>query len=473
MKKPLDRITEAYFGELGEQFADKVRNRIHWVCENAKGESILDVGCSQGITAILLGREGKSIIGIDLLEESIEYANNLLSSEEEITKKYVQFKAANFMEFANENQTFDCIIFGEILEHITDPKRFINMAAKMLNPGGSIIITLPFGINDYFDHKKTYYLSELLKFQSENLVVDELKFFGKWIGAIIKAKDLKQNTLSVDDHLLTRLEDAFFTVEKDLWQTIRDRGQKIKTLQEKVKAAATEKEKYTTDLKKKNQEITNNKEEIRKKDFELEKKDQNLSEKKEELARKDRELTEKIEELVKKDFEIDKKNVEIDKKNEEIDQLVKERLVLSESLTNNSRELEMIEECNKEVENLNWQLTTKENELQKAKTQLTTKENELQKAKTQLAAKVKEMKEIQDREKKLKKYITELEKQATIYKKEKIKVQEDLLESYGKEEKLLKTHSNLMKRYKALSESKLGSLTLSYWRKRRNVFGGK
>ena len=87
MKKPLDRITEAYYNEMGDSFARKVRERIHWVCENAKGEEILDIGCSQGITSILLGREGKKVLGIDLLEESIQYANKSLATEEKATKE--------------------------------------------------------------------------------------------------------------------------------------------------------------------------------------------------------------------------------------------------------------------------------------------------------------------------------------------------------------------------------------------------
>jgi SAM-dependent methyltransferase len=476
MKKPLDRITEAYFGELGETFADKVRNRIHWICENAVGENILDVGCSQGITSILLGREGKNVIGIDLLEESIQYANNLLSTEEEITKKYVQFKTANFIDFAQEKQTFDSIIFGEILEHITDPKRFIKMALNMLNPNGSLIITLPFGINDYFDHKKTYYLNDLLKFQDENIVIEEIKFFGKWIGAIVKRKETSGNKLEINDTLLSRLETAFYEIERTSITSSKNKDKKIKTLEDKIKIATAEKEKFTAksiaDLKGKDQEISTLKEELNTKDIEL-------VNRKAEAAKMNEELGNRQFEIIKKDNEIFTLHEELEKKankilslNEDLykkDQLLKEqseKIAASASVADH----DYAHLKTQELQDRNRHL---EASYKKVKQQLEESRKKLKDVNAKFDSKDKELKKSKANEKKLNSLLMEVKKQATIFKKEKIKVQEDLFESYGKEEKLLKAHRTLMRRYKALSESKLGKFTLLYWGKRRQVFGGK
>jgi SAM-dependent methyltransferase len=491
MKKPLDRITEAYFGELGETFADKVRNRIHWICENAVGENILDVGCSQGITSILLGREGKNVIGIDLLEESIQYANNLLSTEEEITKKYVQFKAANFIDFAQEKQTFDSIIFGEILEHITDPKRFIKMALNMLNPNGSLIITLPFGINDYFDHKKTYYLNDLLKFQDENIVIEEIKFFGKWIGAIVKRKETSGNNLEINDTLLSRLEKAFYDIERTSITSSKNKDKKIKTLEDKVKIATAEKEKLTAksiaDLKGKDQEISTLKEELSTKDVELVnrkveavKMNEDLGIKELEIVRKNNEIFSLNEELYKKENKILTLNEELNKTenkililNEEVykkDQLLKEQ---SDKVAARTSVLDHDFVDMKQNQELQDRIRHLEASYKKVKQQLEESRKMQKDVNAKLDSKDKELKKSKANEKKLNSLLMEVKKQATIFKKEKIKVQEDLLESYTKEEKLLKAHRTLMKRYKALSESKLGKFTLLYWGKRRQVFGGK
>ena len=60
-----DRVAEAYYGLMGQQFMRDTQARIHWICRQIQGKSVLDVGCSQGIVPILLAREGLKAIGID------------------------------------------------------------------------------------------------------------------------------------------------------------------------------------------------------------------------------------------------------------------------------------------------------------------------------------------------------------------------------------------------------------------------
>lgn len=249
MKKPLDRITEAYNSELGEAFAEKVRSRIHWICESATGEDVLDVGASQGITSILLGREGKNVLGIDLLEDSIAYANEKLNNEEVYTQENVVFKHANFMTENFGDNCYDSIILGEVLEHITEPERFIEKAISLLKPHGRIVVTVPFGINDYFDHKKTYYLIDLMKFKNENLQVSHIEFFGKWIGVIYEQNVPTDEQVQLNHTLVERLELEFYKIErnllektksmstqhKELRKTNKDTISETKLLKEKVK----------------------------------------------------------------------------------------------------------------------------------------------------------------------------------------------------------------------------------------------
>ncbi|MGM0853922.1 MAG: hypothetical protein ACQEWI_15145 [Bacillota bacterium] len=52
----------------------------------------------------------------------------------------------------------------------------------------------------------------------------------------------------------------------------------------------------------------------------------------------------------------------------------------------------------------------------------------------------------------------------TKEKKEKLEVMETLKESYEKEERILRSYSKLLSKYESLKSSKLGKLTLSYWK---------
>ena len=74
MAKHDDKIYDAYYSEKNTLFKKKVRERVHWICSNATGEFVLDIGCSQGIAPIILGREGKNVLGIDISENAINDA---------------------------------------------------------------------------------------------------------------------------------------------------------------------------------------------------------------------------------------------------------------------------------------------------------------------------------------------------------------------------------------------------------------
>jgi hypothetical protein len=70
--------------------------------------------------------------------------------------------------------------------------------------------------------------------------------------------------------------------------------------------------------------------------------------------------------------------------------------------------------------------------------------------------------------------IKKLKKQLIAEKKSKIVVQEELLNMYEREERLLNSHGKLLKKYHALSNSRLGKITLAYWESlKRFKRGGK
>ena len=58
-------------------------------------------------------------------------------------------------------------------------------------------------------------------------------------------------------------------------------------------------------------------------------------------------------------------------------------------------------------------------------------------------------------------------------KKEKVKIQEELLKMYIQEENLLNSHQKLQSQFYAISNSKLGKLTYVYWRFLKRFKRGK
>lgn len=214
-----DRVTEAYFGKLGLPFMRETQRRIHWICANVHGKRILDVGCSQGIVAFLLGREGRQIVGIDSDPRSIEEASDHLAAEAEHVQGNVSFVVADYLTHDFGKVRFDTIVLAEVLEHLVLPENFIEKSLSLLNPGGRMVVTVPFGINDFIDHKATFYLLEPYRLLARYCELTEVKLLGKWLGLVGTKRDapLRDKTLtSLDFDMVTRLEDAFHLIEREL-----------------------------------------------------------------------------------------------------------------------------------------------------------------------------------------------------------------------------------------------------------------
>ncbi|MCQ4637212.1 glycosyltransferase [Anaerovorax odorimutans] len=253
--KYFDRISEGYKGELGTEVMEQARKRIDWICAKTKGKTVLDVGCSQGITSILLGRCGKKVIGIDSEISRIQYAEKELKEEPEL-KTNVSFLCDDFLDCKFEKK-FDCIIMGEFLEHVFDPSLFLDKAMSFLEENGRLIVTVPFGINPFPDHKRTYYFAELFYQINERICVNDVCFFGGWIG-FVADKKIQGSDIEINRDLVRKLENSFFYVENKKQLRI----DQLASQHDEIKAKLEEVNQQVEQLKKKVSELDEKKETV-------------------------------------------------------------------------------------------------------------------------------------------------------------------------------------------------------------------
>lgn len=167
-----DHINEAYYDGMGGAFGARTRDRINWMCSQVVGESVLDIGCSQGISTILLAREGLKVTGIDIDQPTIDYAMAERAKEIPSVQERIEFQCVELSSLSAG--TFDTVIMGEVIEHQTSPTRFLARAATFLAPGGRLIVTVPFGLNPWPDHKSTIFPGDLAQGLPEDFILHEL-----------------------------------------------------------------------------------------------------------------------------------------------------------------------------------------------------------------------------------------------------------------------------------------------------------
>jgi SAM-dependent methyltransferase len=97
--------------------------------------TLLDVGCSDGRFAELIQRErrGLAVDGVEPDPETATVADVRLRT----------VYRGLFPEAVPEGQRYDCITFLDCLEHFADPWGSLGAAERHLNPGGTIVASLP------------------------------------------------------------------------------------------------------------------------------------------------------------------------------------------------------------------------------------------------------------------------------------------------------------------------------------------
>lgn len=162
----------------------ETQSRIHWICAQVKGRRILDVGCSQGIVPLLLAREGCQVTGVDTSPQAIEEAKGYLSAEPAHIQQNVTYINSDFLALDTLEVEPDTVVISEVLEHLVRPELFVEKAYDLLKQGGRLVITMPFEVKDFIDHRQTFYRMEPFRLLAERLQIVKVKLLGKWLGIV-------------------------------------------------------------------------------------------------------------------------------------------------------------------------------------------------------------------------------------------------------------------------------------------------
>jgi 2-polyprenyl-6-hydroxyphenyl methylase / 3-demethylubiquinone-9 3-methyltransferase len=103
-----------------------------------RGAGVLDVGCGGGILSEAMANQGAQVLGIDLAQAVLDVAElHALES-----KLAIQYRAVAAEELAAaQPDSFDLVTCMEMLEHVPDPKATLGALAKLVKPGGDVIIS--------------------------------------------------------------------------------------------------------------------------------------------------------------------------------------------------------------------------------------------------------------------------------------------------------------------------------------------
>jgi 2-polyprenyl-3-methyl-5-hydroxy-6-metoxy-1,4-benzoquinol methylase len=107
--------------------------------EDLAGKRVLDVGCGIGQYGVFFALKGAEVRGFDLSPVGVE-AGNALARENGVAGR-CRFEVANATAMPYADETFDIVLFHEVLHHAIKYPGVREEALRVLKPGGRVIIS--------------------------------------------------------------------------------------------------------------------------------------------------------------------------------------------------------------------------------------------------------------------------------------------------------------------------------------------
>lgn len=105
--------------------------RIVDIVTSLRPGSLLDIGCGRGFLLSHLADSGlTNLTGMDVYDDVV--SDRFVYARGDVTRR---------LPF--EDGAFACVVAGEIIEHVPDPDSFLREIRRVLEPGGTLVLSTP------------------------------------------------------------------------------------------------------------------------------------------------------------------------------------------------------------------------------------------------------------------------------------------------------------------------------------------
>ena len=111
--------------------------RYAFAARLAKGRRVLDAGCGSGYGTARLAQEAREVLGIDVSQEAVDDAR------QEYQAANLRFECGDCLNIPAADGSFDLVVAFEIIEHLSDWRRFLAQARRVLAPDGQFVVSTP------------------------------------------------------------------------------------------------------------------------------------------------------------------------------------------------------------------------------------------------------------------------------------------------------------------------------------------
>ncbi|MBH41218.1 MAG: hypothetical protein CL685_00710 [Candidatus Magasanikbacteria bacterium] len=116
----------------------KQRKAYEYAATFVSGKKVLDYGVGSGFGTLLLSEHASHVCGVDVFPKTIAYCKKFHQKE---NTKFIRIPDSYTTPFPDNH--FDVVTSFQVIEHIPNVGDYLRELARVLKPGGTIIITTP------------------------------------------------------------------------------------------------------------------------------------------------------------------------------------------------------------------------------------------------------------------------------------------------------------------------------------------
>ncbi|MEB3196013.1 MAG: class I SAM-dependent methyltransferase [Candidatus Sericytochromatia bacterium] len=106
--------------------------------EHCAGKRVLDLGCGTGYGTFAIAEVADAVLGVDVCADSLAYAKTRFERGNLQFQRVSDHGALPFDEAA-----FEVVLSFQVLEHVDDPAAHLREIARLLAPGGCLLLATP------------------------------------------------------------------------------------------------------------------------------------------------------------------------------------------------------------------------------------------------------------------------------------------------------------------------------------------
>ncbi len=126
-------VTEIAGDEVTQEQVDRLCNRYYWAGQYCNGKDVVEVACGTGQGVGYLSGIAGSL-------ETGDYSEKILSIARQHYGKRIALRQFDAQDMPFEDKSKDVIILFEAIYYIPDAERFVKECARVLRPGGKVLI---------------------------------------------------------------------------------------------------------------------------------------------------------------------------------------------------------------------------------------------------------------------------------------------------------------------------------------------